>query len=508
MEYAPLQTSLRDIVFVLFKRKWSIITIMLVAILGSVVWLWVIRENVYTASSKLLVKLGQEQAPPPTVNGIPMVTEYRFQEVNSEVEILQNHDLIASVVDEFKLYVPAAPQPPPPGGFALLKYRAKRIMAEVKDWADELMIRYGLKERISKRDAVILALEKALNVHPQKDTNIFVAELTLPYRRETPVILNRLIDKYMEYRIRLYRTRGVEFFQSRANASRRDVERLAQELQRYEKDGDISVLEKQQEQLVQQIASAETALHNSQLALDAARSKVARLDAELKKIEPNFGDLGEFDKESFPEGILRQLAELQRERERLRMTELDSGDRVHNNRSQFTVLAEMLSGNLRAVLAERQADQQTRKAAVVSLRGELAGLHNRQMNWESLKRKSKEDEEVYDYYRRKLEETASTVALENNRIGNVGIIERATDPVVPTGLRKTRLLAVSMLAAMFLALAWVSVAEFFDHKIYNPEHLEKHLGVPVLGVVRWSWRPLAVIGRDRRLAGIAAVNDE
>jgi uncharacterized protein involved in exopolysaccharide biosynthesis len=507
MEYSPLQTSLRDLVFVLFKRKWSILTIILVTVLGSVVWLWMIRENVYTASTKLLVKLGQEQAPPPTVlNGMPMVTGYRFQEVNSEVEILQSYELVAKVVDHFKLYEPGPPPPPPPGGFRLLKYRVKKLVAEVEDWVDDLLIRYGIREKMTKRDAIILAIQKSLNVHPEKDTNIFAAELTMPYRQETAVILNRLVDDYLDYRVRIYRTRGAEFFRTRTNETRADLDKVSAQLQQYEAAGDISVLQKQQEELVQQIAAAETVLHASDLALADAQSKVSRLDAELRKDDPNFGHLGEFDKDSFPEGILRQLADLQREREKLRMTELDSGDRVRNNRSQFRVLADMLSANLRAVLADCQTDERARRSTVDGLKAQLSGLHGRQMDWEALTRKKKDNEEIYDYYRRKLEETATLVALENDRIGNVTIIERATAPVVPSGLRKTRLFAVCVLVSIFLALAWVAIAEFFDHKIYTPEGLEKHLGAPVIGVSRRHWRPLAALRKNRTAQSITGAH--
>ncbi|HWB83049.1 MAG TPA: Wzz/FepE/Etk N-terminal domain-containing protein [Bryobacteraceae bacterium] len=507
MEYSPLQTSLRDLVFVLFKRKWSIITIILVTALCSTVWLWVIRENMYTASTKLLVKLGQEQAPPPTVvNGLPMVTGYRFQEVNSEVEIFQSYDLIAKVVDQFKLYEPGPPPPKPPGGFPLLKYRVKKTVADIEDWADNLMIKYGLREKMSKRDAIILTLQKALNVAPEKDTNIFVAQLTMPYRLETPIILNRLVDDYLDYRLRIYRTRGAEFFRSRTNETRADLDKVSTQLQQYEAAGDISVLEKQQEQLVQQIANAETALHNSDLALADAQSKVTRLDAELRKDDPNFGRLGEFDKDSFPAGVLTQLADLQREREKLRMTELDNGDRIRNNRSQFHVLTDMLSANLRAVLADCENDERARASTLGALKTQLTDLHNRQMDWEALNRKKKDDEEIYDYYRRKLEETATMVALENDRIGNVTVIQRATDPVIPSGLRKTRLFAVCLLVSIFLALAWVSVAEFFDHKIYTPEGLEKHLGAPVIGVSQRHWRPLAALRRNRTVQSITGAH--
>jgi uncharacterized protein involved in exopolysaccharide biosynthesis len=75
-----LDATARDLLLVLFKRKWSILIILTVAALSAFVYLWFIREDVYTASAKILVKLGSEQAPPPTLlTGMPQAVGYRYQ---------------------------------------------------------------------------------------------------------------------------------------------------------------------------------------------------------------------------------------------------------------------------------------------------------------------------------------------------------------------------------------------------------------------------------------------
>ncbi len=117
MDASPLTTSLRDLLAVLFKRKWSILTVLLVALTGSMTYLFLIRDDAYTAVAKILVRVGPEQAPSATVIGQPPnVVSYRETDVNSEIDILTSTDLVAQLVDELHLDV-IQPKPVPMASF-------------------------------------------------------------------------------------------------------------------------------------------------------------------------------------------------------------------------------------------------------------------------------------------------------------------------------------------------------------------------------------------------------
>jgi uncharacterized protein involved in exopolysaccharide biosynthesis len=84
METLIPQVSTRDLALVVFKRKWSITVIVLVTMIAAAFWLFVMRDEQYTVSTRVLVKLGREQAPPPSVMGAsPMVIAYRSQDLTS-----------------------------------------------------------------------------------------------------------------------------------------------------------------------------------------------------------------------------------------------------------------------------------------------------------------------------------------------------------------------------------------------------------------------------------------
>ena len=476
--------STSEIAYVLFKHKWSFLVVFVVGLLGSLIWVFCIREDLYGADAKVLVKIGSEQAPPATVvGGAPQVIGYRYQEVNSEVEILQNTALIARLVDDLGLDK-APPEPPPPAGLVpLIRYRVKHVINGIRNWMDDTLVRVGLREKTPPRDTAINQIKGGLKVKAEKESNVFSAEMALPQKHAAAFVLNRLLDMYIEFRPKLYQNKGVDFFAAGVKRNGAELAQTENQIRDFESQGDISLLSEQQTQLVRQIVVNEAAVKEAELGVSDATFRVHQLDAELAKSEPNFGSLGDFDRDSIPNQVLRQIAQLQQEREAMRMTELDSGDKINNNRQQFNALVKILAANLRTTLDLKKGDLAARQQALKGFQEQLKTLHDKQADWVALHRNSGAEEESLQFYRRKLEEATAADALEKLRIGNVIVIQPAVDMLQPVGLRKTLLVSMAAAASLLAAIVWICLLELFDHRIYKAEQLESQLGAPVFAAI-------------------------
>jgi len=485
------RVSARDLALIYYKRKWSVAAVVTVTMLSFLFWLFVIHDDMYVVSAKVLVKIGREQAPPPSVMGpSPQLVAYRSQDINSELDIFQSADSIGQVVDELHLDQPWIP-PVPTGFLARSKYEIKQAMHGVKDWYDEMMIRVGLREHLSQREKVIFGLQRGLNLHAQKDSNVFVASLVMPQRVGSARVLNALLDHYLELRQKLYHNQDAGFFRSAVDDSSAKLREAEQRLQEFESEGGIAQLEKQESILIEHIASARAAWQEADFTRQEFAGRIQRLEDELKKPDPELSGVAEFGYENFEQSLIRQLADLQREREKLRMTELDTGDRILNNRQQFARVARMLATNLHTALAEKEQQANLRKAAYDNLQQQLKQLHDKQMQWADLKRQTRDGDAAYMLFRRKLDEAAADDAMQQHQIGNVAIIERASDPLAPGGMRKTTLLGLAALACVLAALVWITIAEFFDHGIYTAEALQLEIGAPVFAAIPAGPRLLA-----------------
>ena len=103
-EFTPAVSG-RELIAILFRRKWSILFVFLTGVFAAVVWLWVVRDDMYDLTAKVLVKIGYEQASSNTIlRDRPVsVIGNREQDVNSEIDILQNTELLGRVIDRLGL---------------------------------------------------------------------------------------------------------------------------------------------------------------------------------------------------------------------------------------------------------------------------------------------------------------------------------------------------------------------------------------------------------------------
>jgi uncharacterized protein involved in exopolysaccharide biosynthesis len=491
--------SSRDLLTVLFRRKWGMAFVCLTGVFATVIWLWVLRDDTYALTAKVLVRIGYEQAPSNTIlSDRPLnVVSYRAQDVNSEIDILQNTELLGRVVDRLELYRASPPPPYPDGFLARTRWRAKSIATRAKQFVDESMIWAGLRPRLTEREKVLAALKAGLTVAPQKESNVFVAHLLVNVREHSSIILNTLLDEYLAFRLKLWKGDGtVAFFQSQAAESERQLHDAEEALSRFESQSGITLLNRQQDVLLVTASDAERVMHEAELALADANGKWMRLERALATDDPSFAVSGEFATGSFPEHLMVQLSSLQRERERMRMTELDEGVRLQNLKSQTAVTLAQIRDYVRSVVAEKQAAYDTRAAVVSTLKARLRSLHGEEADSTALKRRVKVLEDQYLMYRSRLNEATGVEALEAQRIGNVVVAEWATDPLAPAGVRKLTLLLIALCISLWAAIAWVVVAEFFDHGIYTAATLQNHVGAPVLAVV-----PTAQSARLREMVG-------
>lgn len=485
MDFTAWQTSLRDLLNVVFRRKWSVITIISAGMIGVLVWMLCIRTESYESRARILIRIGHEQSTASTIGtSAVMITGDRTQDVNSEVNILQSTDLLEALIDRLHLDKPGPPKPPPQQLLARIRYEVKNTIHAVRDWEENTAIKLGLRQALTPREKVLDNLRQGLTVEAERNSNIVTVLLAVPDREASAPILNNLVDLYQTFRLKLYRDPGApEFFRQESDQTAEKLNEAQSSLQNFEQQGNISSIQKQKEILLDQIATATTAMNNAEIESREASTKSDRADLEALAQDPDFASLGGFPASTFPETLMQQLADLQKEREKLRMTELDSGMKIRNNRDQFKVAMLMVAAQLRSVAKEKKAVFDKRAKVVGDLESQLRSLQEKEGKWTSLTLKARILEDEYVTYRKRLEEARATSVMEQENLGNVAVVEHAAPPAAPSGLTKSRILGLAFLLSIFAALAWLGIAEFLDHRIYTPEALQSCLGAPVIEVL-------------------------
>jgi polysaccharide biosynthesis transport protein len=138
---------------------------------------------------------------------------------------------------------------------------------------------------------------------------------------------------------------------------------------------------------------------------------------------------------------------------------------------------------LRAVQTEyrvAKAREETLLGNVNRLRGEAQELNEKEIQYLNLQRESDSNQQLYEAVLKRLKETGVTGGLETN---NVSIVEDATVPRVPIRPRKTVNLIIAILVGLLIGVGTALTIEYFDTTVKTPDDVERHLGLPVIGIV-------------------------
>lgn len=476
--------SLRDITFILFKRKWEMAFVIILTSVAAVVYLFIIRDTVYRTSAMLLVKMGQEQAPPTTMlEDRPLLVGQRPQDVNTEIAVLLSNDLLESVVDELKLYE-TTEKPVPEDWFPWIKYQAKAAVQGVKDWYNRILVMAGMRTELPPREQALAVLSQSLQVEPQLESDVIVASLYVPQREGGNLILDALIERYLDFRASVYRdVHSVDYFNQLVQDAETRLRSAESQLAAFESANDIQDIDQQEATLLARFAEASSSWNQAQIQLRQAELKASRIPEIGAGDAAAFTLLGAFEVDSFPEDLMTDLSEIMRERELLSAEGSQSAARIAKIDQERDVLVAMLKNHILAVEQERREEFEQFAALQNDLKSQLQTVHAQQEEWKRLNRAVSVAENAYLYYRDKLEEASAVAAMQESNIGNVAVIQRASQPLHPEGVSKSKLLAIALAFAVFAALGWAAVREFFDHGIYTPDQLRQHGRAPVIAVI-------------------------
>jgi uncharacterized protein involved in exopolysaccharide biosynthesis len=466
----------RDLALVFFKRKWTAMSIVIVTFLATAFYLFLIRADSYRVTARLMVRGSQSQEPPPNLSDTSMaVGGYRFQEVGAEAEILQSTDIVERIVDRFHMDQPVKLTPP--------AYYLKSTMRRMRDDWSEWAISAGLKERLSPREQAVAELQKNFSAVPVKDTNVILLSLNLPYRMDASKVLNAWIEIYQRFREEIYRGRtGQEFFLDELSQSKTKLTAAEDAERGFDGRNQLSDPAREEQVLLEQLALAQQSLREARIAQQQVEGRVEAFAKEAGKTDPQFVVLGSGERDTLLSGLLMDLAALQRDRERLRLTDLDSSTRIVNNRAQFQQMLDMATRHLDSILQQRREETAIRAAAVRDIGERLQSVHFLQTEQSRLKRNVATTEAEYLAFMKRYEEARATAGLDRARIGQVAVVASAIDPLTPAGVGKSYILLAALAAGILVALLWLTLAEFFDNGVYTTAHLENILNAPVIAV--------------------------
>lgn len=484
--------SLADLAEIVYRRRWGIILIVLASVIGTMGYVMLIRGDSYVAEARLLVRLGQEQAPAPTtIADRQMMVGAQAGLGSGEMELLRSRDLIDRLVD--KVDLTSRNRPPPSGLFGWIKEKAREIWVDFREMLDDLLIRIGLKPYLTPRELAIETVARALTVESPPTSNLVIARVVWPDRGVPGALLQTLLDLYFAHRSTIYQgATAATFFRERRQETSIRLAAAEEALARFERKHAISSPDEQRNTLIKRLSEAETGVDSARVERDQAEAALRQFTQARESGEQ---ELAMFAVSSFGTALQQTLAgQLASAAARWLSAQTTLGPQdqsMRRLRSEIGAISGMLQQQIQAKVDERREALALRETLRDDIAAELRRLQDAMVQWHELRRAVSSSARAYEFNDNKLNEAMGIAALEQARIGNVVVAQQPSEQALPLGVRKSSMLLLAVAGGFILAGIWVTGCEFFDHRLRDLAGVENHLHLRALGLVPLDARAFA-----------------
>jgi len=477
---APLQPSptVRDLAAVLFRQKCVALTTLVLVFLAVLIYGSVFPP--YQAEMKILLRHSRVD---PVVAAIPSQPEFERQavteeEVNSETELLQDEEILRTVIQRA----------------GLISEGRSWFWNLVGDNPDRQLAR--AVRRIGKR----------LTIEPAHKAALITATYNSSDREEGAKLLRALGTAYVERHHQVHNPSGsFGFFDQQVMQSRSGLEAAELHLMEFTRDQGVVAATQERDFVLQKLGETEADVGQTKVALaqNAERIRVLQLKLNLLP-ERTLSLIRNLDNPQLLESLKSRLLELQLKRTEL-LTQYEPSYRLVQEvdeeiaAAQATIATEEQSP-MRDQTSELEPNHEWAKSELIKAQVEASTLDahekaeaslladyrerahqlgNRAIEQERLVNELKAAEEKYLLYVNKREESRIGDALDQGGILNVAIAEQPIAPVLPK-LSAAGFGLIGLALAGTLGVGMAFVADYLSPSFRTPHEISVYLGGPVL----------------------------
>jgi uncharacterized protein involved in exopolysaccharide biosynthesis len=485
----------RRILYVLFKHKQLICIIFILLIVPMFLYL-LFRPTYYLAVAKVLLNPSRQFLNlSPTGGGQSAIDLAPSPEmINTEIQIIQGPELAERLAAEI-------PFPDDPNG---------KSRSEARIRGDGQRVR-GL-----------------IKASPIRSANLIQISVTTDYDPAWAAsVVNRAAELYLEEQIKVRKTQGVEAFydeqEKRLRASLLKAEELLKAFQ--EKEKIIDAPEEVKAGL-SALASFEKNLKETDSLIRETEQKIPSLEEQLKQqkatissntnitINPVYQQIRtkltqlELEKDSLlqrytPDDRLvkdkeAEINELKKKLESVKETSVGS-ENISLNEVHRRILNELLQARVQLRALNEKKVALTRQVESYSMTA--ADKQRKGFDYDRLLREVNTRKENLDLYKKRAEEARISDAMDERKFSNAYILERASLPLPSANRSAFLLMALTVVAAMGIAVAAAFGLEYLNKTLRNEDDIEEQIGLPVLATIQYygDLRPVRQITAEEHI---------
>ena len=502
-EQALLPTQLRIAWYILNRHRLKLVTFVLLTTVAVAVGS-MFAAPIYSASSRLLIKPGREDLYFSPTSDSPTVMDRlntQEQKLNSEIEILNSPVLAAKLINEMgvdRLY--AYPGRTLRGclfwvtEFISPTYAARLSENPSRGGFGGWLVNEHAKKEVPPMEDVQKSVQDSLKFSIVPKSNVINVNFEWPDPEISAEALNAFVDLYLTHHLLVHNDQATyDLLKDQANRWEQELQKSETELKDFKARYSITSLADQKKMLLEKFSAIESERQRTRSEINETRDVIGTLENQLIDLDRNVqvretvnqqpdaltslkAKLAELELQGLKQEILRVRQMIAEEEKKAQITTVSGASPLRQS-----VETDLFKARAQLGAIEAKADSQT--SQIAAYRTGLDTFDGIDQQVKELERKVAINEANYKHYLTRFEEAKISESMDQQKISNVSVIEKALPPLEPIKPNKRLNVLLGGLLALFAGTGLIFLLEFINPVFRTREDVGQFLGLPVLAVL-------------------------
>jgi len=505
-ELAEDEIDLRQLWLTIYRRKWSIISLVVLVVMLTTLWVSTITP-IYSASTTLLIE--QKSKKVVSIEEIYGADARNWYYMDTQLELLSARSLAEKVVAELGLrFHPEFDPAQQPEPKFQLDWRG--WLQPVKDFIKGFLptttpedLQPPSEEMREQQiyDGVVSNFMGRINLSLIGKSQLVAVSIQMADAQLAATAANALANNFISGQL-----------DARADMTLTATswmnERLAELKTKLQESESLLQVYRERENLldVEGVTTVSAdALSQTNTRLIDARKDRAAAESKYRQVK-QMKKAGWRSQSTVPAVLTDPLVQTFKSNEAKAKAKVDELSRRYGEkhpkmiaaRSDLDAASLSLQGQVEQVVASIERDYQLARQAEGSLssslsknKGEIQDIKRKEFKLRELQREVESNRQLYDTFLTRLKETSATTDLDT---ANARIVDLAVVPRMPISPKKQLIMMVAGLLSLMVGIGLAILLDVLSNTFKSTEDVENNLNLPVLGIV-----PLVKKGADRKV---------
>ncbi len=485
------EIDLLDIWRIALKRKWVIISAVLVILVITAVHLFT-RIPLYKATATIIIEnpssnmLDINEAYPSSP-----YYQYDFTGAyfNTQLRLLTSRSMAERVARKMSL----ADRPEFQTGqetrksifhtfkdFVTLKWLFKRKPSEGEVDSE------GVFEQ-NPNEVYAFTVLGGLSVSPIEETRLVEVSYSSPHPQLAADVVNTVVEEFINYSVEMrYEAtqQASEFLNEQIASLRSELSAKEREIQRYGEEKELLYLSDKESSVVSKFGDLNSALTQAQI----ERIKTESLYLELRDLEVD--SLPQYINNPVIQSLKTEYNQMLNSYQEKLKTFKPSYPEMVSLSAKIDSMRNQLKDEIQKAVKAAESDYRAALKEENKLQGLLSEqrkdviqMNNNAILYNSLKIEIENKRDLLNSLLARQNETLVSARLKGLKSSNIKIIDTALVPGAPYYPNKSRSFMLALLLGLFIGVGLAFVIDYVDNTIKEPEEAERLVPLPSLGVI-------------------------